>query len=129
MIPFLLDNDTTNVAIVAIVAASLQQYEPLQITPQRPCNPVLRCGSIAFTLAHKIEVSTFIADGLWVYKSKLLGIESFGESKLEARESFAEDFAALYDHIANEDDTQLTPEARQIKRAFLDLVVSVYKTE
>ena len=127
MIRLLLDNDTTDV-VIAAAAASLQQYEQLQITPQRPCNPVLRCGPTAFTLAHTIEVSTFIADGLWVYKSIVLGIESFGESKLEARESFTEDFAALYDHIANEDDTQLTPEARRIKRAFRDLVVSVYKT-
>jgi hypothetical protein len=87
--------------------------------------PVLRFDNRCFTLRHPIEVEIVVESGMWVYKSSAFGIEAIGGSKHEAQESFVEDFAALFDHLAHEADELLTPEAIRVKNAFLDIVVSV----
>lgn len=92
-------------------------------------NPILKYGSRWFYLAHPIEVTIVNEDDLVCIASAELGIQSFGSTYQEAQDSFFEDFVALYEHLANETDEQLTPEARCVKRAFLDVVVSVAQAE
>jgi hypothetical protein len=106
----------------AVLAAFNQQHEDVQPTITAP---VLRFGNRCFTLRHPIEVEVALKSGMWVYKSSVFGIESVGGSKYEAQESFVEDFAALFDHLAHEADEGLTPEATRLKNAFLDIVTSV----
>jgi hypothetical protein len=106
----------------AIVSAVLQGWREVSV---RPDTFILPAGNRFFALNHPIEVTTRMEEGVWVYTSKALGIEAFGEDRDEARRSFKEDFAVLYDYIAQADDSSLTPEARSVKRAFLDVVISV----
>jgi hypothetical protein len=110
--------------IIEAAAGDFQQHE-VQIAPQYP---VLKWGNVAFTLKHQVGVRIFPDDGLWVYQSSALGIESYGESREAAEDSFCEDFCALYEHIALENDDRLTPEARNVKQGFNGLIISVSKT-
>jgi hypothetical protein len=110
--------------IIAAAAGDFQQHE-VQIAPQYP---VLKAGGVEFTLKHQVGVRVFPDDGLWIYQSLVLGIESYGESRGAAEISFCEDFCALYEHIALENDDRLTPEALSVKHEFNDLIVSVSRT-
>jgi hypothetical protein len=106
----------------AVVSAILQGWKDASAQPD---TLILQAGKRCFALNHPIEVTTRMEEGAWVCASKVLGIESFGEDRDEAQRSFREDFAVLYEYIARADDSSLTPEARSIKRAFLDVVMSV----
>ena len=73
----------------------------------------------------RIEVTNSV-DG-WCYESKPLAILAFGKSKQQAQDSFTEDFAVLWDAIAQARDESLTGDAISVKRAFLELVGTVAK--
>jgi hypothetical protein len=70
-----------------------------------------------------VDIST--EDGVWTCESAPLGILAFGASEDRALRSFAEDFAALWDHIAQAPDEELTRDAIRLKQALRDAVESV----
>jgi hypothetical protein len=78
-----------------------------------------------FRLNQPVRIAvTNSADG-WCYESKPLAILAFGRSKQQAQDSFAEDFAVLWDAIAQTPDESLTGDAIAVKRAFHEIVESV----
>src|ERR1700734_4064325 len=78
-----------------------------------------------FGLNHPVRIEvTNSVDG-WCYESKPLAILAFGKSKQQAQDSFTEDFAVLWDAIAQAPDESLTGDAIAVKRAFHEIVESV----
>lgn len=62
--------------------------------------------------------------GVWSYESPELSIFAVGKSQSDALYSFVEDFAALWNGIAQADDSALTGDAIDMKRTLLNLVES-----
>jgi hypothetical protein len=80
-----------------------------------------------FRLKHPVRIEVRnLADG-WCYESKTLAILAFGRSEQEARDSFNEDFAVLWDAIAQAPDESLTGDAIAVKDAFQQLVGTVVR--
>jgi hypothetical protein len=98
--------------------------------------PVARLASLneityrdrTFRLTHplRIEVSNLL-DG-WCYESKPLAILAFGRSRQDALVSFKEDFAVLWDAIAQAPEESLTMDAVAVKYAFRAVVEAVVET-
>jgi hypothetical protein len=78
-----------------------------------------------FLLNRPVEVKIANSVDGWSFESKPLSILAFGRSKQEAFDSFAEDFAVLWDAIAESPSESLARDAVAVKRAFQQLVVSV----
>lgn len=73
-------------------------------------------------LREPIQVAIDYRDGLWVYEYAPLGITSCAETRAEALKGFRMEFTACWDTIAQEDDGNLTLDARELKQKLLDLV-------
>jgi hypothetical protein len=61
-----------------------------------------------------------------VNQSLKFSITAFGATREDALQSFCEDFAALYEHIALSSDDALTEGARSLKSSFLETVEEVF---
>jgi hypothetical protein len=85
----------------------------------------IRASSRVFTLNAPLEIASFRQDDLWYYESKPLSMLSFGHSQDEALNSFHEDFAVLWDAIAQSPDEALTNGAVAVKRELHRIVRSV----
>ena len=81
-------------------------------------------ADISLSLRRPIRVPWIFEDGLWVLEYPSLGIVAYGESQEEASQDFAEDFAFLWTEIAQQPDSNLTQDARVLKRLLLALVLS-----
>jgi hypothetical protein len=64
-------------------------------------------------------------DGMgWVFEAEALGIIGFGQLRREAMVAFGQDFAACWDNIALAEDSDLTQDALEMKKALRALVKS-----
>jgi len=82
-------------------------------------------GNRRFVLRQQIQIRVNYDDGLWVHEYEPLGIISYASSRSESLEAFREDFAACWDLIAQEDDENLTTDAKEFKEKLLSLVDKV----
>src|SRR5437879_114562 len=72
----------------------------------------LQYGSRRFHLREPIEVGVEFHDGLWIHKATAFSILAYAPTRRESLNSLCMDFAALWDHIALEEDANLTEDAR-----------------
>jgi len=63
--------------------------------------------------------------GIWVHECKVLNILAYAENRAESWRVFAAKFESTWDWIAQEKESKLSPEAQELKRAYLDLVEAV----
>jgi hypothetical protein len=85
----------------------------------------LQDGANIFHLRTPIQVEVAEEDGLWHCESASLGIVAAGPSREDALRSFIEDFAVLWEEIAQAPDAELTGDAIRLKYALRDIVESV----
>ena len=78
-----------------------------------------------FRLNGPIVVSFFEEDALVYCEYAPLSILSFGRSRDDAARSFCEDFAMLWDVVAQSPDESLTADARAVKQQLLAAVNSI----
>jgi hypothetical protein len=78
-----------------------------------------------FCLRERIEIAVDLRDNLWIHEYEPLGITALGHSRAESLNAFRLDFAACWDSIAQEDEKNLTADARQLKAKLLQLVERV----
>lgn len=82
-------------------------------------------GDRKFHLRKPIDLTVRREGGYCLIGYEPLGIEGYGEDKLEALESFVDQFSATWDWIATARDSQLDADTRQLKRKMLNLVALV----
>jgi hypothetical protein len=85
----------------------------------------LRDGGKIFHLRTPIHVEVAEEDGMWQCESTSLGIVAAGPSQEDALRSFTEDFAVLWEEIAQAPDAELTDDAIRLKYALSNIVDSV----
>ncbi len=78
-----------------------------------------------FILKRAISCQPDYRNGLWVYECELLGLHAYAETREQALSDFHEEFAAIYDGVALEEDKALAPDALALKAELLDLVERV----
>ena len=79
-----------------------------------------------FLLSSPISLEYSIEDdGTWKCSELSLRIDGFGRTRLEATSRFFVKFSVLWDEIANEDDTLLTPRAIALKQRMRGIVAEV----
>lgn len=107
--------------------ADLQQVGESQFVwlPVFQMNASICANNLIFRLKNPVNVSVSREQGMWLYESASLGIVAYGESQADAQRSFSEDFAALYGHLAEDADENLTPDAIAIKRELHRVVEKV----
>lgn len=88
----------------------------------------LQDGGNIFHLRTPIRVEVAVEDGLWHCESTTLGIVAAGQSQEDAFRSFTEDFAVLWEEIAQAPDEELTDDAIRLKHALRNIVESVDPT-
>jgi hypothetical protein len=85
----------------------------------------LQDGGNVFHLRTPIQVEVAVENGLWHLESTTLGIVAAGPSREDALRSFTEDFAVLWEEIAQAPDGELTDDAIRLKYALRNIVESV----
>jgi hypothetical protein len=60
--------------------------------------------------------------GYWVHSCEELSLLSYGTTEKRSSEEFAREFALTWDGLANEPDSSLTEDARQLKVRLHELV-------
>ncbi len=78
-----------------------------------------------FILKRAVSCQPDFRNGLWVYECELLGLHAYAETREQALSDFHEEFAAIWDGIAQEKDDALAPDALALKAELLDLVERV----
>lgn len=78
-----------------------------------------------FRLAHPIACVIDKQDDLFFSDDDFLGIVAWGNSREDVIHEYSEEFATLWDGIANEEDSRLTHDALHLKQKLLDLVRKV----
>jgi hypothetical protein len=113
--------------LLPIIAAEFQRLNAIQAvsTLLRPIIAEVRNAGRIFRLNDPILVSEFCENAIFYCESKRLSILAFGHTQNEARRAFHEDFAVMWDEIAQSPDDQLTPGAKLVKDRFLALVNTV----
>lgn len=96
---------------------------PVDLIPLRWTRVVY--GDRIFRLTTPIHVNVDFRDGLWIHECEPLGILAYGESRGKSLNAFRMDFAACWDLVAEEDDANLTVDARELKQKFRELVQEV----
>ncbi len=94
-------------------------------TPTFTITKELQFGNRRFLLREPIEVRVNYEGGVWTHEAPALAIHAFAENRIDSLNSFCMDFADRWDHVAREDDQNLTGEARQVKRKLQRIVHSV----
>jgi hypothetical protein len=79
-------------------------------------------GQRAFVLKKPIDLDGREVGGKTFVGYAPLRLEGWGDDKLKALESFAGQFAGMWDWIATTPDRNLTPGARKLKRVLASLV-------
>ncbi len=75
---------------------------------------------------HKpLRVTDHEEGGVWIHECKPLHILAYAESHEESWKAFIDYFESDWDGIAQEKDSLLTLDARELKRNYLKLVKSV----
>jgi len=78
-----------------------------------------------FRLRKPIDLSVRRDGAYWLVGYEALGVEGYGRSEQAALESFADQFYGVWKWIAQPTDSQLTGEARKLKRKLIGMVESV----
>lgn len=94
---------------------------PVEI-PDQVCMAVIEWGRKRFILKKTIRVRVGLEGGVWVYDYEPLGIMAHGSTEAEAMDAFRTEFASAWNHIAREDDANLTRDARGLKKRLLSIV-------
>ena len=76
-------------------------------------------------LAHPIVCIIEKQDDLLFYEDAQLGIIAYGNTPGEVMREFSNEFAVLWDIIAEEKDSLLTEDARLLKRRLIEMVRTV----
>lgn len=92
---------------------------PFKITDE------LQFGNLRFVLREPIEVRVDFREGLWLHEAPEFSIIGYGPTRQASLNSFCMDFAALWEHIAQEQDANLTEGAQALKKKFHETVASV----
>jgi len=82
-----------------------------------------------FQLNSPIFVTVYVEDGVWYCENTDFSSLSFGATAEEAVHSFCEDFAVLWDEIANTPAETLTSDALRVRQALLSVVKRIEKGE
>jgi hypothetical protein len=112
-------------AVLATAAPRESSIPPVMVSEVAVHISEVRCGGRIFRLSESIILKRSAENGLIYIESRPLSILSYGSSVLEAVYSFCEDFATMWDVIAQDDDNTLTEDARQVKRYLTGLVKDV----
>ena len=83
---------------------------------------VIERGKRRFILKKSLRVRVGVEGGVWVYEFSPLGILAYGSTQEEARDAFQVEFASAWDQVGKEDDSNLTRDARSLKKRLLSLV-------
>jgi hypothetical protein len=75
-----------------------------------------------FILKNPIRILPDVLDGVWVHEYEPLGIIAYGRTRSESLEAFRMEFAVLWDEYGQEDDQNLTEDAKELKSAIKNLV-------
>lgn len=76
----------------------------------------------SFSFKEPLEVSAELDDGMWIYHNSLINLWGFCERPEDALRDLHENFAYLWDEIAQQHDDLLDGGALEIKRNLLKLV-------
>lgn len=78
-----------------------------------------------FILKSAVSCQPDFRSGLWVYECELLGLHAYAETREQAFRDFHEEFAAIWEGVAQERDEALAPDALALKTLLLNLVEKV----
>jgi hypothetical protein len=108
----------------ATLEASMDSFPSLRLTKYIiQLDEICHSGRIfKLNFPVSIELSESEEGGGWEVKNEELASLTFGPTREEAVDSFCEDFAFLWDEIANVPDEELEPDALRAK-AFLRSLV------
>lgn len=76
-------------------------------------------------LSSPLCVLLSVEEGFWRCEDEGHHIVSFGDASETALHSFCEDFVVLWKEIANAPDSDLTPDAQQVKKFLVSTVQTV----
>jgi hypothetical protein len=85
----------------------------------------ITAGNVTFHQRKPVNVTVTWEGDAWSFELRELSLLSFGNSSDSARESFSEDFHAMWDVIGTASDDRLTREALLVKKRLQELVESV----
>jgi len=85
----------------------------------------IKFNSVTFTLRRPLELTLSQDNGGWTCEEATLSLFSFGATDVLAVCSLFEDFAVLWEEIAQASNDSLSEDAIQLKQRLLSLVQSV----
>ena len=85
----------------------------------------IRFDSTIYRLKAPLQVILSFEDEAWNCEDCQHQIVSFGDTREAALHSFCEDFAVLWEVIANASDDELTADAQRVKDFLISIVQSV----
>jgi hypothetical protein len=85
----------------------------------------LKAKGRTFHLSHPVACVIEKQENLFFSEDDFLGIVAHGDSREEVIREFSDEFAAIWDGIAREDDHRLTRDAQLLKKKLLELVRKV----
>ena len=83
---------------------------------------VVERGKRRFILKKSLRVRVDVEGGVWVYEYSPLGILAYGSTQEKARDAFSIEFASSWEQVGKEEDSNLTRDARSLKKRLLSLV-------
>jgi addiction module RelB/DinJ family antitoxin len=83
---------------------------------------VVERGKRRFILKKSLRVRVDVEGGVWVYEYSPLGILAYGSTQEKARDAFSIEFASAWEQVGKEEDSNLTRDARSLKKRLLLLV-------
>ncbi len=85
----------------------------------------IRYAGRRFRLKRRLWVRLDHENDVWYAENPAFGIIAYGDSIQEALNSFQEDFAVLWEEIAQAPNEELSAEARRVKESFREIVEAV----
>jgi DNA-damage-inducible protein J len=96
--------------------------------PESVFMSVIERGRRRFLLKKSLRVRVGVEGGVWVYEYSPLEILAYGSTQEEARDAFTTEFASAWEQVGKEDDSNLTRDAKSLKKRLLSLVDRVEET-
>ena len=96
--------------------------------PESVFMSVIERGRRRFLLKKSLRVRVGVEGGVWVYEYSPLEILAYGSTQEEARDAFTTEFASVWEQVGKEDDSNLTRDAKSLKKRLLSLVDRVEET-
>lgn len=94
---------------------------------QRYAVPAIPYHNTLFRLSEPVVIALYPENGIWICECEAIKSLVHGNTLGEAIETFCEDFAVLWDEIANAPDDNLAPDAQRLKAIVRSLVRAVEK--